>query len=75
MEIALWLLGGLVLLVLLNRLVILAFWRDPDELELISVEIREEVTYQASGIVPGVVSWVAPLPSKTKVTQGDSDED
>lgn len=65
MEIAIWLLGGFVLLVLLNRLVLLAFWPKPfQELAGKQVNLFEEVTFEASGIVPGGVSWTEKITAK-----------
>lgn len=73
MTTALWLLGGIVLLTLLNRLVILTFWHDTDEMKFVDVEIYEEITYQASGIVPGGVSWVEQVSAKPVRRQGISE--
>jgi uncharacterized membrane protein len=60
MTTALWLLGGLVALILLNRLVCLAFWGSYDkEYEGAYLDPVTMTTYEGSGIVPGGTSWYA----------------
>lgn len=77
MTTALWLLGGLVVLILLNRLVCLAFWNKGYEeyevkYEVLQLDSVTVTTYEGSGIVPGGVSWYLPSSSKDVETQEDS---
>jgi uncharacterized membrane protein len=61
MTTALWLLGGLVALILLNRLVLLAFWnKGYEEYEVLQLDSVVVTTYEGSGIVPGGTSYTMP---------------